>query len=74
MHYLAQMLMESGDEQSALALMHKVDEYMESYRNREERTCDRIKRHLLDAAKIRTGSDLLTLGERTGLMELTTTG
>lgn len=72
MHYFAQMLIESGDEPSALTLMHKVDKFMERYQERERQTCYRIKQHLQEVRKIRTGSDLLTLGEREGLMELAT--
>ncbi|MBI2812136.1 MAG: tetratricopeptide repeat protein [Candidatus Melainabacteria bacterium] len=73
LHYFAQMLMESGDEKSALTLMHKVIELMELYQNREERTCERIKQHLFNASKLRTASDLLTLSEREGQIELITT-
>ncbi len=53
--------------------MHKVSEFMELYQSREERTCERIKQHLLNASKLRTASDLLILGDREGQLELITT-
>jgi len=72
MHYYAQMLLERGDEKSALRSMRKILEYTQSYQQREENTCERIKQRLRDTSKIRTASDLITLGEREPLIELGT--
>lgn len=72
MHYYAQMLLESGQEKSALKVMHKIADYNESYRQREENTSQRLKNRLRSTATIKSASDLLTLSERETLIELGT--
>lgn len=72
MHYYAQMLLEKDDQKAALRLMRKIIEYTHSYQQREENTCERMKERLRDGTKIRTASDLITLGEREPLIELGT--
>jgi tetratricopeptide (TPR) repeat protein len=72
MHFYAQMLLESGDTESALKVMRRVLEYNENYQQREERTFERIKQRLQQTTKIRTGSDLLTFSAREHLIELST--
>ncbi|MFN8554414.1 MAG: tetratricopeptide repeat protein [Candidatus Obscuribacterales bacterium] len=72
MHYYAQMLLERGDEKSALRSMRKILQYTQSYQQREENTCERIKQRLTSTSKLRTASDLITLGQREPLIELGT--
>jgi|688.fasta_scaffold198719_2 tetratricopeptide (TPR) repeat protein len=72
MHYYAQMLLESGNQKSALSIARKIMEYVASYQQREENTYERLKQRLRDSSKIRTASDLLTTSHREPLIELGT--